>query len=111
MNPVMTVAQQVALLAGFVVALLGFPAFAFAGGGVIFFLVIELDGLGRGLVEVAPAVQSAVEFFERPLEHRFWPGWREPGSSLWRELIFEHAQYRQATLMGFALGGRLGQFV
>ena len=92
-------------------ALLGFAALALAGSGVVFFFVVELDGLRRGLVEITPAVQRVVEFFERTLEHGFWPGRREPRSALGRELVFEHAQHCQATLVGFALGSWFGELI
>ena len=65
--------QQVALLAGFVVALLGFASLALAGGGVVFNAVVQLNLANGGTVQVAPAVECAVELLEGALKHRFGP--------------------------------------
>ena len=103
--------QQVALLAGFVVALLGFTPFALAGSGVVLFFVVQLDGVGGGAVQIAPAVNGFVKLLEGSLKDRFWPGGCVPGCAFWCEFFSEHAQHSQPTCMGFALSHRFGQVV
>ena len=103
--------QQVALLAGFVVALLGFTPFALAGSGVVLFFVVQLDSVGGGAVQIAPAVNGFVKLLEGTLKDRFWPGGCVPGCAFWCEFFSEHAQHSQPTCMGSALGHRFGQVV
>ena len=92
-------------------ALLGFAALALAGGGVVLFPVVELDRLCRGPVEVAPAVERCIELLERTLEHGLRPGRGVPRGTLRGELVLEHGQHGQTTLVRLALRTRLGQVV
>ena len=71
--------QQVTLLASLVVALLGFAPLTLARSGVVLDLEVQFDGLRGGTVQVAPALQRAVELAGRRAGRRPRPMLGEPG--------------------------------